>query len=379
MNNRPPSAPEEPLTEALISLGNLSGNVRYARKRAGETCRIMGVVKADAYGHGAQAVARHLETCGIHDFGVANVQEAMELRRSQAVSDRSGILAFCTPPPSHLVHYMQYDTELTVADTGQLHAASARASAYQKPLTVHVKVDTGMGRLGLSCREAMDVLLAAEQDPWIHLKGVYTHFAQSTVDDGFTRRQLQEFLQLCSEFEHRTGRKIIRHAANSGALLCMPESRLDMVRPGIMLYGYAPERRIGPLPELRPVMQLQSRVIFIKNVRSGTPISYNRSWVAPADCRIATVAAGYADGYHRLLSNRAMVTISGRRYPQAGNVTMDQLMVNLGTETGIREGERVTLFGWDGPTAADLADLCGTISYELLCSVSGRVKRTIVE
>lgn len=335
----------------------------------------MGIVKANAYGHGAPSIARILEHEGITDFGVANIGEAIALRQQHAISPSSRILAFCTPPPSHLPFYISHDTDLTVADNAGMQAASAAASAYGRTINIHVKTDTGMGRLGLPPEEAMQLCTAIEKDPNLTLKGVYTHFAESTSPDSYTLRQLFRFREFCSELEHGTGRKILKHAANSGAILTMKESFLDMVRPGIMLYGYPPADGLPSAPELHPVMQLRARILFIKTVHKGSTISYDRTWKAPADCRIATIAAGYADGYPRTLSNRTSVTINGHNCPQRGTITMDQFMVELSPDADVATGDWAVLFGWDGPSLQELAETCGTISYELLCAVSGRVSR----
>ncbi len=372
------SAPDEHLSEARIATRNLRSNLDTIRSITGRQQRIMGVVKANAYGHGATMIARALEHEGITDFGVANIEEAIALRQQQAVSPSSGILVFCTPPPSHLPWYIRYDTDLTVADNAGLQAASAAAAASGHNINIHVKTDTGMGRLGLPPEEAMQLCKAVEQDPNLTLKGVYTHFAESTSPGSFTRKQLSMFRGFCSELEHGTGKKILKHAANSGAILSMKESFFDMVRPGIMLYGYPPTDTLSAAPELHPVMQLCARIQFIKTIRKGSTISYDRTWQAPADCRIASIAAGYADGYPRILSNRTSVRINGHDCPQRGTITMDQFMVELPPEATAAPGDWAILFGWEGPQLQELAHTCGTITYELLCAVAGRVHRTPV-
>ncbi|WP_232319733.1 alanine racemase [Prosthecochloris sp. HL-130-GSB] len=373
-----PTEPREHLSEALISLPHLDFNLSQIKELLPTSCDIMGVVKANAYGHGAPAIARRLLQRGVRNFGVANIHEAIELRRKGGIDERSEILAFCSPPPSHLPYYLQYRTALTATDPDLLCKASSTAANHGSKLDVHVKVDTGMGRLGLPPNEAMQLLQQVEKDPNLRLCGIYTHFAQGTTDDEFSRSQLARFREMCREFEHWAARPVMKHAAGSGALLCLKDAFLDMVRPGIMLYGCYPAATVSSLIELKPVMQLESRVMLVKTVERGTTLSYNRSWTAPQRTRIATVAAGYADGYHRLLSNRSHVMIRGKLCPQVGNITMDQMMVDIGNDTCIAVGDKVVLFGWQGPCADELATLCNSISYELLCSVSSRVTRTVI-
>lgn len=369
---------EEHLAEALISSKNLAHNFRMIQERITDNCRIMGVVKANAYGHNAQHISKALESLGVSNFGVANIQEAVLLRKQDSVSGNVTILAFCSPLPSHLPLYLKYDITATICDFDMLRTAENVASAYNIPLKVHVKVDTGMGRLGTSPATAFSLLKTVERSPHLKLLGAYTHFAQSTRQDDFTAKQLATFIRICSEFEHYAERSICKHAANSGALLSRKDACLDMVRPGIMLYGYHPDESVKSRVNLKPVMEFRAKVIFIKDVETGTTISYNRKWTAPSRRRIATVSAGYADGYHRSLSNLGKVFIKGNVYSQVGTVTMDQIMVDLGNNTDVHVGNDVVLFGWNGPSAADLAKAAGTISYEILCAVSSRVKRVFV-
>lgn len=363
------------LSEALISLDNLEHNLSCIRSVVGNRCRIMGIVKANAYGHGGGRVAETLEHCGISDFGVANIHEAVELRRSQRIGHESRILAFAPPLPSHIEPYLQHGIDMTICDSATAAAAQQIAAATGKPLKVQVKIDTGMGRMGIAPEEAMPLFTAIDRSSHLELAGIYTHFAQSHEPEGFTRMQLDRFRSLTSEYEHATGRTVCKHAANSGAIVSAPSAWFDMVRPGILLYGYHPNDNEPTALPLRPVMQFQGRVIYIKSVPAGTTISYNRTWSAPGQRTIATIAAGYADGYHRSLSNRSRVFINGKAYPQIGTVTMDQIMIDLGSDTHVRPGDTAVLFGWDGPSAGELALTCGTISYELLCSVSRRVRR----
>ncbi|NTW51335.1 MAG: alanine racemase [Chlorobiaceae bacterium] len=371
-------APDINLAEALISLGNLRHNLACIRTAIKPNCRVMGIVKANAYGHGATEVTAALEQEGVRDFGVANVHEAIELRQGHRMMEDSRILAFAAPLVQHIGLYLQHDVEMTVCDHETVIAAEATAAAVGKTLRVQLKVDTGMGRLGVTPENAAKLLETIESAPHLELSGIYTHFAESHKPDGFSSLQLERFLGVTGDYEQKTGKSVPRHAANSGAIVSMPEAGLDMVRPGILLYGCHPVDSSPSSLPVKPVMQFQCRVIFVKEVPEGSTISYNRTWAAPGPTRIATLSAGYADGFHRTLSNRASVSINGRLFSQVGTVTMDQTMVNLGDDRSVRAGDSAVLFGWDGPSAGLQAIAAGTISYELLCSVSRRVRRILV-
>ena len=370
--------PPEYMTEAIVSLKNLAQNARLIARKVGEGRRIMGIVKANAYGHNVHRVAETLEQSGISDFGVANIHEAIELKSGGALKKRASILAFSSPLPSQIPFFLHHGIEMTLCDSQTLHAAEEIAAAENKTLAIQVKVDTGMGRLGVNPSIAMELLRQIERAPHLELTGIYTHFADSATAEGFTQQQLDAFTTLTAEYEHASSRTVCKHAANSGAILSAPHSWLDMVRPGILLYGYHPAKNTPCRLDVKPVMQFEAKVIFVKTVPAGTTISYNRTWTAPETCCIATIAAGYADGYARALSSRATVMINGNVYPQVGIVTMDQIMVNLGTSHNVKTGDKAVLFGWESTGAEGIADLTGTISYETLCSVSSRVKRIFI-
>ena len=370
--------PAENMTEARISLEHLVWNARLIRERMNGKARIMGIVKANGYGHNVHKVAGALEASGVRDFGVANIHEALELKTGGALKKAATILAFSSPLASHIEYFLRYGIDMTLCDSATLHTAGEIAAAHHKTLAVQVKVDTGMGRLGILPSSAMELLRTIDRSPFLELTGIYTHFAESATPRGFTHQQLSAFRNLTAEYEHASGRTVCKHAANSGAILSAEESWLDMVRPGILLYGYHPAKNTSCRLAVKPVMQVESKVIFIKQVTAGITVSYNRTWRAPEASSIATIAAGYADGYSRALSGRATVMINGKSYPQVGTVTMDQIMVDLGTKHDVKKGDKAILFGWEGLSAEEIADITGTISYETLCSVSSRVKRIFV-
>jgi len=368
-----------PLSEALISLGNLRHNIRQVRHLVGKERRIMAIVKANAYSHGIDLVAPAMLEEGICDFGVANINEAVQLRELLGESPAQ-ILAFASPLFSQLELYIKHEIALCLGDFETLRLAEAVAKKFGKPIQVHLKIDTGMGRLGVLPKDALALAQAVEHSEHLNLQAVFTHFASSDSDRAFTHKQLSIYTSLVSEIEHSIGRSILKHTANSGAVITEKASYFDMVRPGILLYGYTPRTDLkSPLP-LKPVMQLQAKVVFVKTVERGTSISYGRKWIARKRSRIATIAIGYYDGYHRNLSNKAKVNINGKFFEQVGAVTMDAIMVNLGNDTTVQVGDTAVLFGWGEQLGANvLTDKEGTIVYELLCSVSPRVRRTAVE
>ncbi|MDX1547407.1 MAG: alanine racemase [Rhodothermales bacterium] len=362
-------------TVAEIDLDALRHNVRVVRERAGDAA-LMGVVKADAYGHGAVPVARALVAAGVGRLAVATVPEGAALR---AAGIDAPLLVFAAPLPGFLPAYVRHGLEVTVPS---LEAAEAVVRTAQEagPLRVHVKVDTGMGRIGVPPAEAEAVVRRLERAPGVTLTGLWTHFA--TADEpgsAFPAEQLRRFepvLRTVAEaFEHI-------HVANSGALFAVPESTEPLgaralARAGIALYGLLdlPAAR----EQLHPMMRLVSRVMHVKTVEPGTTISYGRRWRAERRTRIATIGAGYADGYRRLLSNRAEIGLGGRRYPVAGTVCMDMFMVDLGPPEGpggaVAVGDEAVLFGQGGPSAFEVAAWAETITYEVTCGVSARVPR----
>ncbi len=368
-----------PLSEALISLGNLRHNIREVKKLVGAGRRIMAIVKANAYSHGIDLVAPAMLEEGVCDFGVANIHEAVHLRKLLGDSPVQ-ILAFASPLFSQLELYIKHEIALCLGDFETLRLAEAIAKKFGKPIDVHLKIDTGMGRLGVLPKDALALAQAVERSEHLNLQAVFTHFASSDSDRAFTRKQLSLYTSLVSEIEHSIGRTVLKHTANSGAVITEKASYFDMVRPGILLYGYTPRTDLRSPLSLKPVMQLQAKVVFIKTVERGTSISYGRKWIARKRSRIATIAIGYYDGYHRNLSNKAKVQINSKFFEQVGAVTMDAIMVNLGNDTSVQVGDTAVLFGWGENLGANvLTDKEGTIVYELLCSVSPRVRRTAVE
>jgi len=374
----PPSTALTP-TSAEIHLGRLRHNV-HELQRLADGAPLMGVVKANAYGHGLDRVAPTLHDAGLRHFAVATVPEALALRELDL---DAAILIFAAPLPEYLPVYARHGFEVTVS-SGAVAEAVMRTARDVGPLRVHLKTDTGMGRIGVPPEDVADLVRDLERAPGLTLAGLWTHFATTDeAEDEFATEQLDRFRPV---WETVGDAFAFIHTANSGSLLAQPElfAPFDrtLVRTGITLYGLPPASWQGTAVHLQPVMQVTSRVVHLKTVEAGTPISYGRLWQAPRRTRIATVGAGYADGYPRLVSNRAEVSIRGERYPVVGAVCMDMFMVDLGPPdeavSPVAVGDEVVLFGQDGPSAAEVAAWAQTIPYEVCCGISARVPRRYV-
>ena len=364
---------------AEVSLDAIEHNYREIRRVLPETTRFLGVVKADAYGHGAVAVAHRLETIGADYLAVACIDEAITLRRA-GIRIPILILGATDPDCAPLLARYRITQAVECAEKG--FALSDRLEAGQK-LKIHIKLDTGMGRIGFRADDTAE-LLAAEAVMSLHnleTEGVFTHFAVSdepASGEEYTRAQFERFRTAYERIENDTGRRFaIRHCANSGAVLSYREYALDMVRPGLLTYGLYPCDERGGL-ELRPAMQLKSRVAVLTRHRKGDTISYGRSFTAQRDMTLAVIPIGYADGLHRVLSNRMEVLIRGKRAPQVGRICMDMCMIDVSDVEDVQVGDVVTIFGTDGDSflpIEEAAAKAGTISYELACALSPRIPR----
>ena len=366
-------------TWAEIDLDALAANFREVRRLVGEGVRVMGVLKADAYGHGAVACARRLDAEGAEWFGVATPEEGLELRRaglSQQVLSFGGFwegqAELCVRERIVPVVY-----RLDMAEALDL---AARAAGVVAP--VHVKVDTGMGRLGVRHDEAAEFASKLRGFSHIRVEGLMTHFASADEPgrDCFTEDQLKRFHEAAAAFRECGHAPVYEHMANSAATFAHTETRGNMVRPGGVLYGLW--RDVLPLlsekPNLLPVMALRSRVTLLKRVHRGETLGYGCSFEASREMLVATIPAGYHDGYARALSNRGRVILRGTYAPVVGRVSMDLTLVDVTGVRGVELGDRVTLLGTDGELsipAEDIAKTAGTISYEMTCGVSARVPR----
>jgi len=373
-------------TRAEVNLAHLRHNLRVLERAAADAAprrpEIWGVLKADAYGHGAPAVARTLERAGIPGLCVALLEEAVELREAGIRIPVLVMGGYYGPRREGLEEIVARNLTPVVYDAGQIErlASLVRSEGYDR-VDVHLKVDTGMGRLGAAPAELPAVLEALARHPEVRLDGLMTHLACADADDlESTQEQLRRF-----EHAARQARAVglsprVLHAANSAALLRMPTSRLDVVRPGVALFGVEP--RSGLAPELKPVMRVRSEIVALRTLEKGERIGYGHTWEAQRRSVVATVPMGYADGLSRQLSNRGSALVRGGRASIAGTVSMDLTMLDVTGIPGARVGDEVVFLGQqEGPlgrdviTAEQIADLTGTIPWEVLTSISRRVPR----
>jgi alanine racemase len=317
---------------------------------------------------------------GARFLAVAAVQEGAELREAGI---NAPVLLLSVPLPEELDELAAYRLVSLVPDRECADALAAAAKRAGVTLQVHLKIDTGMGRVGCTPETAAALAAHINSLKSLEYAGTATHLAvsDSVAETGrqYTHLQLARFREAVESICNAGFDPGIVHAANSGAVAFHKDSYFDMVRPGILLYGYAPEGDDGPALPVRPVMELTTRIVFIKRVKKGETVSYGRTWTAPTDTVIATIPAGYGDGLPRALSGNHSVLIRGKAYPLVGRICMDQCMVNLGPETDIPRWEEVTVFGGAAPSsAADIAAKTGTIPYEITCNINKRVPRVYV-
>ena len=360
-------------TRATVDLERLRANLRNLRRALRPRVGICLAVKAAAYGHGAVPVARAALQAGVTSFGVATVAEGVELRDAGITAP---IMLFSLPLPEEADEIVAARLIAFCADAALGRELAQAAVRRDRTLEVHLKIDTGMGRIGCAPAAAAAVAQALRAQPGLRLTGVCTHFpVADQADQAASQAQLALFTRAVAAIPDQRG--LLRHAANSGAIVGLPAAHLDLVRPGIIAYGYYPSDRQPRTVAVTPVMELATRVVFLKRVAAGTGISYGLTYRTPAETVIGTLPVGYGDGYPRALAGRAEVLIRGRRYPVVGTVCMDQCMVDLGPNPDVARYDRAVLFGPDpaGPCAAELAGLIGTIPYEITCGVAARVPR----
>ena len=364
-------------TWAEINLANIRHNYLSIRSRLPEGCRFLGVVKADAYGHGAVQVSRLLQDAGADYLAVAGLDEAMELRQNGIFLP---ILILGHTPPEYTETLIRNDITQAVTCLAKAEEYSREASRLGRTLRIHIKVDTGMSRLGFLCAgphfdDGVENILYACSLPGLESEGIFTHFAVSDEpgedNEAYTRAQFALFLRVIDAVKKRGVCFGIRHCANSGAVLHYPEMALDMVRPGLLLYGYGDES--GTL-DLRPCMRLMTRITTIKHYESGTSVSYGRRFVTDKLTRMAVLGIGYADGLPRACSNRCSFYIAGGYAPQRGSICMDMCMADVTDLPDAAVDGEVEIFG-EHCDIRLLSEAAQTIPYELLCAINKRVPR----
>jgi alanine racemase len=360
-----------------VDLARLTVNFR-AIQAAVAPAVVMPIVKANAYGHGLVAVARHLVGIGATSLGVAFLEEAVALREAGVVVP---ILVMGGIFGDQIPVFLRHGLTLTASSVDKLRHIDETAAALGVTARVHLKIDTGMERIGVHYYNAHTLLERAADCRACVVEGIYSHFANADAADLTSARlQLARFLEVLTWYDRHGVKPPVRHMANSGAVLQLPESHLDLVRPGILLYGVYPSAEAARTIEVRPALAWKSRVVYFKVVQPGHPVSYGSTWQSDHPVRVVTVPVGYGDGYFRALSNTAYVIIRGQRYPVVGRVCMDQIMVNLEWGSAYN-GDEVVLIGTGGDatvTCEDLAEWAGTIPYEILTNINTRVPRVYV-
>ena len=364
---------------AEVDLSALRENLLWLRHRAGPQVKIMTVVKADAYGHGLKQIAALLMQSGTDIFGVANLAEAHAIR---SVGKGWPVLMLGACLPDEFEIAVKDGVMPTISSVAEAKMFSEAAARWRRTVELHVKVDTGMGRLGVAPENALDLIEQIGRLPGLKVQGLYTHYSSVEDDAEFSRRQRKRFQKLLAELAAKNIHVPLIHANNSGALLHEPDTLFNLVRPGLLVYGVLPpgkRRRTSSLPmQLHPALSWKCRVSLVKEIPAGTSLSYGHTFIAPHKMRVATLTAGYGDGYLRTGSHRAEVLIGGRRCRVLGRITMDQMLVDVSQVRGVRAGDEAVLIGRQGRqeiTTSHLAEWCGTIPWEVLTNITYRVPR----
>lgn len=367
-------------TWAEIDLAAIRCNVRNIKQLLAPQTSLMAVVKADAYGHGMIKVARACLESGAVFLAVATIDEAIRLRED-GIEAPIMILGHMTEDDAAVA--VAYNIDACVFTCSMATALSEAAVKKGKIAHIHIKLDTGMGRIGFSPEPAsVEMIKQIYKLPGIHIRSIFSHFAMSdTTDKSYAAEQHQIFDTFVDQLEQEGVKIPIKHLANSAGIMEIPSAHYNMVRAGIIIYGLYPSDEVNKkVLQLKPAMRLMSRITFLKTIPKGHSVSYGRTYITEKDTVVATVPIGYADGYSRALSNRAWASIRGQKVPLIGRVCMDQCMFDVTELEHVEEGDTVVLFGRpsDLVTADDLANLIGTINYEIICSLSSRVPRIYI-
>lgn len=367
---------------AVINLDNLIHNINEIKKNINDNAKIYGVIKADGYGHGAIMIARTILANGVDKLAVATLSEAIELRKNNI---KAPILILGYTPAFQAKEIITHNLTQTVLSFEQAEALSYSAESLRQTAKIHVKIDTGMSRLGFSAdKKSVEKILKISKLPYIEIEGIFSHFAMADAEDKtYTVKQCNIFKDFVNELEANGLDIPIKHISNSAAILDLPDYDFDMVRAGILMYGlYPSDNGDRERLNLKPVMELKATISQIRKLEAGNGISYGHSFITERESRIGIIPIGYADGYSRLLSNKVYVGYKGKRIPVVGNICMDQCMIDLTDIDNIEVGDEVYLFG-DGshgePRVEEIADFIGTINYEVVCILSKRVPRAYIK
>lgn len=361
-------------TWAEIYLDQLIDNYLLIRKMIGNK-KIMAVIKADAYGHGAVEVAQTLQQFGVDIFGVASVEEGIELR---VAGINAKIIILSPVMDNQIDEVIEYNLIPTISELAFFERLNQKLQRLKRPILVHIEVDTGMTRTGFPYEETFNIVNKINNSPYIKIEGIFSHFPLADSDGAFSKKQIKNFTQLIGQLHSVKIRPKFIHLANSSGIFLFPDSHFNLVRPGITLYGLTPSFRIILNGHFKPVMSLKSRIVNLRRVPKGTPISYGHTYHTKRKSTIATVSVGYGDGYPRLLSNNAEVLCHGKRAKILGTICMDLMMIDVTDIPQAKLGDIVTLIGRDGNEeikAEELAKKCNTIVYEITTGIGPRVAR----
>lgn len=362
-------------TWAEINLGNLEHNFNQIKKLLAPKIKIMVCVKADAYGHGLIPVSKRLILCGVDYLGVASIDEGIVLRKADI---KIPILVLGMILEKDIKPLFRYNLIPSVCTQGLASALNRTAGSKDKRINIHIKVDTGMGRIGILYKDALEFIKKVHKLKFLNIEGVFTHLACADINRNLTLRQLDIFKHLISKLNKEGIHIPLMHAANSMGVISYKQSHFNLVRPGLVIYGLYPKK--GLRITLRPVLALKTKVIFVKRVPKGYGISYGHTYTTKKDTNIATLPIGYGDGYPRNLSNKAPVLIKGRYFKINGRVCMDQVMVDVG-DLPVKIGDEAVLIGSQTKhriTAEELADISDTIPYEIVCNLGNRIPRVYI-
>ncbi|UYN92089.1 MAG: alanine racemase [Anaerolineales bacterium] len=365
-------------THVQVDLERLQSNLQAIQAHVG-SAKVMPILKANAYGHGLVRVGQYMQELGVGSIGVAYLEEGILLREAGITTPilvLGGILGSQAPL------FLQHNLTLTVSSTQKLEQVEAAAAAAGVTARVHLKIDTGMERIGVHYYNAESLLEATLKCKHVEVEGIFSHFANADAADlASARTQVARFEEVLLFYEKRSLPMPLRHMANSGAVLQLPESWMDMVRPGILLYGVYPSAQAQRTVAVQPALTWSSRIVYFKVVQPGHPVSYGSTWQSDHPVRVVTVPVGYGDGYFRAMSGQAQVLIKGQRYPVVGTICMDQFMVNIEHDSAYNEDE-IILVGQSGNeriTVEDLAAWASTIPYEILTNINTRVPRVYLQ
>lgn len=367
---------------ARIDLDAIASNMEHMKQKLNPSSKIMAVIKADGYGHGAVQIAQMLENMDyIWGFAVATLDEAVVLK-SEGI--QKPVLVLGCVFPDQYMEMLKYDIRMNVYTEEMAESISQMATREGMTAYMHIKLDTGMTRLGFdTSAESVEMIARIARMQNVCMEGIFTHFAKADeIDKDFTKKQMKDFIWMTEKLKEKNVKFQYEHCANSAAIIDVPEANFDLVRAGISTYGLYPSEEVNKENvSLKPALALKSHVAFVKEIEVGTPISYGGTYVSERNMKIATIPVGYADGYPRNLSNVGYVLIRGKKAPIVGRVCMDQFMVDVTDIDGVTFGDNVTLIGKDGNqtiTVEELSELSGRFNYEFICDLGKRIPRVYV-